>query len=280
MKKKTTGKSQRRFTLIELLVSLGVLVIILGFVLQLFVGTQKIWTSLSQRNDIYADARVAMDIMTTMLQSSFYSDGGIPFCIDQSAGATKSKIYFATQTKENLPGDGALKYVSFQWYSPTNSENQLRIAVFCDKDSDFYKYFPPYRDATISSFSVASSDTGIIKKLNDNLADASYGSVLIPRVIGFSVIPYDIYSSGAGIIENNTFPYRKFPYMVVLKVTVLSPDDYKIWMRMAGTYSDNGTDFSAISDSDNIRVKFRKGHEYTFTRGVYLGERPRLNIND
>ena len=110
MRKTAFNTARRRFTLVELLVSMGVLVIILGFILQFFIGSQRLWQSMEQRNNLYADARVAMDVMTTMLQNSFYSEGGIPFRIDRGTNY-RHKIYFATQSSQNLPG-GKLKYVS------------------------------------------------------------------------------------------------------------------------------------------------------------------------
>ena len=66
MRKKVSNAAKCRFTLVELLVSMGVLLIILGFILQFFVGSQRLWQSMEQRNSLYADARVAMDVMTTM----------------------------------------------------------------------------------------------------------------------------------------------------------------------------------------------------------------------
>ena len=279
MKRNSIPKKPKRFTLIELLVSLSVLVIILGFVLQLFIGTQKVWTSLSQRNDVYADARVAMDLMTTTLQSAFYSDGGIPFYIDNSA-ANQSKLYFCTESQTNLPGNSALKYVSFQYYDKDSAgeRHQLRLSVFCDLGTGFANYFPPYHDSPIDSFKYATTGTtpsnGIVNILNANLTNAIYGSVLIRRVVGFSVTPYNMLMSLPGIKQGVTSGItdpsdltdpHPVPYMVVLKVTILSPADYKIWTQ--------------ITDSTQ-KSEYLTEHQYTFTRGVYLGEQPRLNINE
>ena len=45
MKKKAINTAKHRFTLVELLVSMGVLVVILGFILQFFIGSQRLWQS-------------------------------------------------------------------------------------------------------------------------------------------------------------------------------------------------------------------------------------------
>jgi type II secretory pathway pseudopilin PulG len=266
-------KTIRRFTLIELLVAMGVLVIILGFILQFFVGAQKVWTSMEQRNNIYADARVAMDIMTTMLQNTFYSDGGIPIRVNFDT-AGKSKVYFATRSMQNLPG-GPLKYVTFQRSSTTGEEDQLKIAVFCDKEKDFGYYFPPYGLEGVTD--LATAKTTVFDKLDTYLgkSDSPYGSVLLRRVTSFDVIPYKQKDSAPGI-DSVTSPYDEVPFMVVLKLTMLSPADYRIWKQMSGT--DDGVN-GKVETTDNDRVKFRKTHAYTFSRTVYLGEQSRLNIN-
>lgn len=281
MKNKVFQKKRRNFTLIELLVAMGVLVIIFGFVLQFFVGSQKVWTSMERRNSIYADARVAMDVMTTMLQNSFYSDGGVPFFIDRSTSG-KHKIYFATKSMQNLPGDSDLKYVSFQRNSATGKEEELKLSVFCDEEKNdatypFYHYFPPYGQGTVADLAAAQS--GVIAKLDVNLSSSTgtYKSILIRHVVSFEIIPYKIDTSatGSGISaiptasgSSNPYsqsPYCYFPYIVMLKLTLLSPADYKIW--------DQITDATQKSD-------FLTQHQYSFTRTVFLGEQSRMNIND
>ena len=264
MKRRINNKKQRRFTLIELLVAMGVLVIILGFVLQFFVGSQRVWTSMEQRNNVYADARVAMDIMTTMLQNTFYSDGGIPFRVEQGT-AGKNKVYFATRTMQNLPG-GPLKYVSFQRGDGTASggaEDELKVTVFCDKENNFGYYFPPYGLGGVTN--LATARTQVVAKLDGNLTSSTYGSVLIPRVTSFEVIPYKLLDVPPGIarVPAATDPtYDKAPFMVVLKLTMLSPADFKIWEQKTGTAKDD----------------FLKENAYTFSRAVYLGEQSRMNI--
>lgn len=261
MKRRSNNKKQRRFTLVELLVAMGVLVVILGFVLQFFVGSQRVWTSMEQRNNVYADARVAMDIMTTMLQNTFYSDGGIPFLVDQGTTG-KNKIYFATRTMQNLPG-GPLKYVTFQRSGSSTSgaaDDELRVSVFCDKESNFGYYFPPYGLGGVTN--LATARTQVVTKLNDNLTSGTYGSVLIPRVTSFEVIPYKLKDSLSGIERVTDATYDKPPFMVVLKLTMLSPADFKIWEQKTGTAKDD----------------FLKENAYTFSRAVYLGEQSRMNI--
>ena len=287
MKRKAINTARRRFTLVELLVSMGVLVIILGFILQFFIGSQRLWQSMEQRNSLYADARVAMDVMTTMLQNCFYSDGGIPFSIRRDD--YRDKIYFATQSKQNLPG-GRLKYVSFQLGDAsatpsTGEDDELKLAVFCSEESDFSNYFPPYGLGGITDVDVAL--TSVISRLDGQLRNTTenpdlterYGSVLVRNVTSFQIIPYELdvddTSNWLRPVTDDTFD--EFPYMVELRLTMLSPADFKIWKAMSG--SDDGAP-GEVETGDNERVKFRKTHSYTFSRTVFIGEQSRMNIND
>ncbi|MDR0932438.1 MAG: hypothetical protein LBM70_05385 [Victivallales bacterium] len=285
------AKQKKRFTLVELLVSMAVLLIILGFILQFFTGSQRLWTSMEQRNNIYADARVAMDVMTTMLQNSFYSEGGIPFQIDRSKNY-RHKIYFATQTMQNLPG-GRLKYVSFQLgdsddgsSTGTGRKDELKIAVFCDEDSTFPRYFPPYGLDGVDDLDDARTD--VIDKLNGQLknttdnssATEKYGSILSRRVTSLEIIPYELDTekpSGIAKIADSVTLIDELPYMIELKLSLLSPADFSVWKQMSGSDDGNTKD---ISTSDNNRVQFRKTRAYTFTRAVFIGEQSRMNIND
>ena len=291
MRKTAFNTAKRRFTLVELLVSMGVLVIILGFILQFFVGSQRLWQSMEQRNNLYADARVAMDVMTTMLQNSFYSEGGIPFRIDVTDNH-RCKIYFATQSKQNLPGS-SLKYVSFQLGDGDDSgeKDELKLAVFCSEEKDFSSYFPPYGLDEI--YNVEDALKKLVDKLDKQLKNTTadsdekepYGSVLVRGVTSFEIIPYELDTSKSSGFDTADFEtttdskrvFDEFPFLVELRLTMLSPADFKIWQEMGGFDEDNG---DPESSSSAPIVEFRKTHAYTFSRTVFIGEQSRMNINE
>ena len=62
------------YTLVELLVAMAIFAIISVVMMRFFNSTQQIWTKASQKNVLYADARVALDIMTAELQSALYDN--------------------------------------------------------------------------------------------------------------------------------------------------------------------------------------------------------------
>lgn len=104
------------FTLVELIVSLAVFSILLTVMLQFFSGAQRLWTNTESRNQLYSDARVAMDLMSTLLQNAYYAQEAAPFAIDQAEPLTSndkenrnSSMYFGTKAKMDLGGKAAIR---------------------------------------------------------------------------------------------------------------------------------------------------------------------------
>ena len=88
---------KKNFTLVELIVAMAVFSILLLLMLQFFSGAQRIWHGMEKRNEIYANARIAMDLITTHLQNTYSPNGSIVFFVDDP-NTESSKIYFATRT--------------------------------------------------------------------------------------------------------------------------------------------------------------------------------------
>ena len=211
-------KRVRRFTLVELLVAMAVFVVLLGLLLQFFSGAQRMWINMEQRNNMYADARTVMDILSTMTQNAFYAERvGVPFIIEktqpnkrENEGYDKNqyKMYFATLSRQNLPG-GKLKYVTIQCGDGNDSGSgnldELKLGVFCDKERDFEEYLPPYDlNASITKDTVGDRVRerldGLLKNTTENPnADEPYGTILARRVTSFTITPYMRDDSGAGI---------------------------------------------------------------------------------
>jgi prepilin-type N-terminal cleavage/methylation domain-containing protein len=62
------------FTLIELVVSMAVFSLMMLLMMQFFTDTQKLWSRSEDKANMYADARVAMDLMSSALQSVYYQE--------------------------------------------------------------------------------------------------------------------------------------------------------------------------------------------------------------
>ena len=64
----------RYYTIIEIMVAMSIFVIMMTIMMQFFNSAQKVWNAASKRNMMYADARVAMNVMTREIQSMLYKN--------------------------------------------------------------------------------------------------------------------------------------------------------------------------------------------------------------
>ena len=246
----------QKFTLMELLVSMAVFTVLLVLLMQFFSGAQKVWSSSEQKSNMYADARVAMDMIATLLQNTYNSDGGVPFELDRGDGT----IYFASQTHMELKGENDIRF-----FKIAKDGNKLVLRVFADDlDSHGFSYcFPPF-DTDNTSSGITSRATALTKV--KNVLDSSSPSQIIDlldNVTGFAVYGFakdDAHTAGVSLI---TADLTTIPYLIEFSVKMLSAENFKRWKDICGTA---GTEPQAAKE-------FRLQHEYTFRRAVFLGNR-------
>lgn len=249
-------KYKQKFTLMELLVSIAIFSILLVLMMQFFSGAQKVWSSSEQKSYMYADARVTMDIIATLLQNTYNSDGGVPFELDRTAEV----IYFASQSHMELKGENDIRF-----FKIAKEDNKLVLRVFADDlDSLGFSYcFPPF-DTDNTSFGITSRATALTKVKNV-LDSPSPSQVieLLDNVTGFSISGFEKDDSKTGGISMVTSNYLTIPYLIEFSVKMLSTQNFKRWKEIYGT---SGTESQIARD-------FRLQHEYTFRRAIFLGNR-------
>ncbi len=64
----------RHYTIVEVMVAMGIFLIMMTIMMQFFNSAQKVWNLASKKNMMYADARVAMNLMTRELQSMLFKN--------------------------------------------------------------------------------------------------------------------------------------------------------------------------------------------------------------
>lgn len=252
------------FTLVELLVAMSVFSILLVLMLQFFSGAQKMWTGMEEKNNLYADARVAMDLMSTLLQSTYYSAGGTPFIIE-NPNTDNSKIYFAAQSKmDNLPGTKDIRFISFQRTGTHNEK--LVMAIFADNGTDdsgptaYSYFFPPYGEGAVTSYEVAKNL--LVTKLDNKVSTTQddNSAIVLNNVTGLRFIPFARMTTGGGseIIAPSGNKYdRKPPYLIEIQLSLMDKKNFDTWRNLPTAQQD----------------AFRQQHERTFTRAVFLGGR-------
>ncbi len=287
------------FTLVELIVSLAVFSILLTVMLQFFSGAQRLWTNTESRNQLYSDARVAMDLMSTLLQNAYYAQEAAPFAIDQAEPLTSndkenrnSSMYFGTKAKMDLGGTAAIRFVSFQRAENQNlansaientaARNSALVLTVLYNDSKNVTTRKKYNDS-FPPFSTGYTLDDVLDNVVGFLYDeaqntgSKYRYQLLDNVTGLQITPYRITDSGSPGFElipssklttkklgsaNLKEAYFDYPYLVEIQLSLMDPKNFEIWK-----------DMDATSD---VAKKFRREHEYTFTRAVFLDDRHEL----
>ena len=99
----------RHYTIVEVMVAMGIFLVMMTIMMQFFTSAQKVWNAASKRNIMYADARVAMNLMTREIQSMLYDNdddgsGIYPFWLEWTDIDVDSKTRTAalkTHFKDN-----------------------------------------------------------------------------------------------------------------------------------------------------------------------------------
>lgn len=240
------------FTLVELIVAMGIFSIMMLALMTFFNSAQKLWTMSAKKNNLYADARVAMDLMAGMLQSSFYQTDRVPFFIDKSVPQF-NKIYFVTNTSFKL---AAANYsdiyeVTYNVNTAVNQNNTLNIRFIGDASLNW------------TFFAINGSGDPEYTNLTTPLAGVA-DTPIINYVVGLVFTPYQKDSTN-GIAAAGF--YDNLPYALGIKLTMLDRTSYSKWILMGGSTTDpEGSDSASAKE-------FRRQNEKTFTRMVYLGDR-------
>ena len=278
------------FTLIELLVAMGLLALLVMLMLQLFSGAQRLWVASEKRSNVYADARVALELMAELLDGIQFSSGEVLnaadeyvaqpaqntlFSIDSTAtDATddnaSNRIIFLTKTSRDLPKtDNDCRFISFR--RGASSDDKLRgkllMVIYADKyDADnFYALFPPYssdRDTVMNTLKGYFNTLVTGFKNHSGNGEYEYCQVLAENVVSFKISAYRISNAGtnkgklvdAGDSNDIDIP----PYMLTLQMTVLDADNYEKWRNIA---------------NDTAKKNFLIQHQRTFSRNVFIGNR-------
>ena len=236
-RKKTYIK--KSFTLIELLVSLAVFSILLLIMLQFFSGAQRIWVGSENRNNVTADARVALQVIGDLLSKAYMTEAtldtqkDVPFVIDNTPD--KSKLYFITD--------------SLYLFNPSDTSNLYFVSIYRDDTKDELMI----REAGGGSgIAYCFDGTQAISVMCSTL-DTVTAKTLIPNVLGFTVTAQS--KSGSAVTCG-------YPYIVNIELRMLSAENYKKWVDMGGKTSETA-----------LAKEFRESVELTFTKTVFLGEK-------
>ena len=257
------------FTLLEIIVAMGVFSLLMAMTMQFFSGAQRIWSSSESRNTVYSDARVAMDLMATLLQSTYYKEDETPFIIVKNRTtdpAERDAIYFPTKSSLRPRGDTSLFFATFQ----VDSDNELLIATICDKDGETYRdlFFPSadsYETIADTMYGNLNNYAKMKKTKEDEGVDEVKATTIIPNITSFKISPGIYNYNGTPEIQWNQhdkssggvtyYPY--VPALVRIELGILPDPYYERWLNASGSE----------------KTDILKEQEKKFTRIVFIGDR-------
>lgn len=229
---KKSNKFLKRFTLVELMVSMGVFLILLTLLLNFFSGTRQVWKTLRERNDAYANARIAMDLMSELISCSVASDQIVGFYIGAKSNGNNS-CTFLTSSNRTLEdytaasGGLGLYAVKLHLDEGTDSEPNgfLRVTALPAGKADGANF-------DNNAFAKTALDVG-----------TGNGKLVIRSVSGLTFTK---------LTATSATNSRPMAVEITLKVFD-NQDNYLTWRKM--------------SEGD-AKDKYRSAHEYTFSRVI------------
>ena len=276
-------KHKKAFTLVELLIAVGLLSLIMMLLLQLFSGAQKMWIASEKTNNVYADARVAMELMADLINTVQFSHGekldsagdvvrdtdtDMIFSLttgEATDGNYSSSIYFISKTARDLPKNSTNpRFISFRL-----DEGKLLMTIYSDENSDFYGFFPTYGTGTGTGTRDTAFKNGASNLKNkmdalapgddDNGGEKKECQIIAENVVSFKLTAYTLNNSGKLEAQTGTSAdlVKEPPYMVEMQLAVLDRDSYTRWKELSG----------------NAKTAYLDQHKRTFTRNVFIGDR-------
>ena len=244
---------------------MAVFSILLTLMVQFFASARTLWTANEKRTSVYADASIAMNLMSTLLQTTFYTEGGMPFQIsgapasstaERPAAGWNSTLMFVSNSDMKLSDSSTVRYLRFQrGPSAGTDDNVLQLRIFCDTDTNFSQCFQPFG---VSPSPLNGKEDGardcINAFLTNTATDTAHLKPILRNVTSLKFLPLDrngipIYGASC----TNT------PVAIEIELSLMA-DEAKVreWAAMA---------------AGQAKDDFQTQNEYTFRRTVWLGDR-------
>jgi len=192
---------KKTFTMLELIVSMSVLLVMMTIMMQFFSSAQKAWVASSEQADVYDNARIAMDLITSDLNSIFYK----PSCEINfyHPGVKDDKLGFFTYS------NGGVKKIIYKLNTASNSNRVGFLVRYADGDKDY--------------------TTKKISELENvfNMPDKDF-SRIIPNVCEISFKCFD-----NKLKEINS--KGQFPWYVQVELVLMGSRSYAKWKAFGNT---------------------------------------------
>ena len=250
------------FTLMEVIVAMAVFSIMMGILLQFFTSTQKLWSSAENKNALYADARAAMDLMASSLQSQHYTAHTTFFIFGTTDGKSDA-LYFPVKMPHDYGSGEELFYLSFM---ARNGKLYLRTYGSKDNRTRYKEMFTRvYTDGEYqAAINRVRTDLGFSDTRSQEVIDGVVSFVCTPiNAQPGNTVPVKFETSG------DDDDAAMVPFAVRIELELLSGDVLERWKALGGKFKEGemGIDASEPEPAKNLRL----ANQYKFSRIIYLG---------
>ena len=236
------------FTLVELIVAMAVFSLMMLMMMQFFSDTQTLWSRSEEKNNMYADARIAMDLMSSALQSVYYQESGA----DVQHDYHQEKFLISATADSNTSG---------RIVFPVNlsRESPLYPTAVGSAHTDFAKAF--YISFWLNNhvLRVANDNAQTNFTADDAIKNCSTDD---QEIVGnITELSFRLFTSNFAVLNSSAYTNeRVFPHSVQITMKMMPKNAFDTWRERVGAGTEN---------ADQLR--YRQENEYEFVRIVYLG---------
>jgi type II secretory pathway pseudopilin PulG len=267
---------KKNFTLIELIAAMGVFSIIMLLLISFFSSAQSIWNLTRQKNAMYENARISLDLMARDIQCIYYEYEKIPFYHYPGTGAVNDTeaLYFvsATNVLPNYDCNTRLCEIAYKFYNQdvstagawTGHGWLVRSVTGDDKttpNAAWNYYGKPTEKQAAETPPLGkvydASDSSFAFTQNSNSRDVF--NTVIPNVVNLS---FKCFKNDGALIDpaDISADYRNskmIPYSIMIELTLLDRESWLKWKAVGGL------------PTDPLLLNNRR----VFSRTVLIGER-------
>ena len=235
------------FTLVELIVAMAVFSLMMLMMMQFFSDTQTLWSRSEEKNNMYADARIAMDLMSSALQSVYYQESGADVQHDYH-----QERFFISATADS------------------NTSGRIAFPVNLSRESPLYPSATGAHTDFAKAFYISFwLDNHVLRVANDNAATSFTGDIEIKNcntdnqaIVGnITELSFRLFKSNFTVLNSGAYAnQRVFPHSVQNTMKMMPKDAFDTWTARVGGGSENAE-----------QRRYRQENEYEFVRIVYLG---------
>ena len=258
------------FTIVEVSVAMLVLAVLLTIVMQFFDTAQKGWSASSGKSTIYENARIALGLINRQVQGIYYKDGVVPFY-------HKGSDYNPIDEYSN----DSLSFVSYLDEAPnpycTSTACELQYQLYYNEDNDVVQDTAGWMLLSITGNKL---DNGGVNNewnfYNSNSAtafstDNSSRNNYIKLIPYVTELDFTCYNSAGKIIRGDESDSQVLPTSIEVTLSLMGRTSWNKWIEIGGNGNINN---DIIDDNENAAAEtFRKKHEQTFKRTIYIGNR-------